>query len=55
MICEDWEMGEAWRKWKRIYGDRDLLEDKIREKFFDDMVNKHDLYFYMGMYYRHTS
>ena len=55
IICEDWELGEAWRKWKRSYGDGNLLEDKIRERFVDYLVNEHDLYFYMGMYYRQPS
>lgn len=55
IMCEDWELGEAWRKWKRRYGDGNVLEAIIRKEFFDDKVNKRDLYFYMGMYYIHPA
>ena len=53
IMCEDWELGESWRKQKRKHGDGDVLHRKIREHFLDYMINERDLYFYMGLHYIH--
>lgn len=47
MICEDWELMEAYRSWKRIYKDPDELEKKLMEKFYIYM-KKRNLHFIVG-------
>ena len=44
----DWEIYQAYRTWKKTYLDRDILFMKLREKFFDWMAVKRDLYFVIG-------
>jgi hypothetical protein len=46
MICTDWEMGEAYRHWRRKYGDS--WEAKFRERFETEMMEKNDTHFYVG-------
>jgi hypothetical protein len=46
LMCSDWEMGEAWRRWKNQYGD-DWIE-KFRQKFEAHMLNDCDTHFYVG-------
>jgi hypothetical protein len=46
MMCTDWEMGEAYRHWRRKYGDG--WEAKFREKFETEMIEKNDTHFYVG-------
>jgi hypothetical protein len=48
IMCEDWELLEAWRSWKIKYKTEDVLWSKVYEKFHDYFINKCDLYFYMG-------
>ncbi len=48
MVCLDWELGQAWRKWKKQYLDESSVAEKVREKFFAHMVEKTDLRFFMG-------
>ena len=44
LMVEDWELGELfWR-----YDDEELACQKVKEKYFDYMVNKCDLYFFLG-------
>jgi hypothetical protein len=50
MQCEDWELFESYRSWGPIYKDPEILWSKIRERYFDWMLEKRDLYFIMGMY-----
>lgn len=49
IICEDWELFEAYRSWWKHYPDVKVLWEKLHQKFFDFMI-KNDLHFYMGMY-----
>lgn len=51
IMCEDWEMLESWRSWKRRYPDRDTLIEKFKGKYFDEML-KRDLYFFVGTHSR---
>ena len=44
IMCEDWEMLESWRNWKRKYPNREILIEKFRDKYLHEMVKK-DLYF----------
>lgn len=51
-ICEDWELLEAFRKWRKRYQPR-VLEEKLREKFLDNMVNKTNFHFFVGTYWKY--
>jgi hypothetical protein len=51
LMCADWEMGEAWRKWRNDYGDQ--WEEKFRQRFEAEMINKYDTYFYVGTVHKH--
>ena len=51
LMCTDWEMGEAWRRWSKDYGSG--WEAKFRERFADDMGGKYDTHFYVGTVHQH--
>jgi hypothetical protein len=51
MICTDWEIGEAYRKWKAEYGDR--WEGKFRQRFESEMISKYDTHLYVGTVHRY--
>lgn len=51
MICTDWEMGESYRKWKASYGDN--WEEKFRQKYEVEMIQKNDTHFYVGTIHGH--
>ncbi len=51
IMCEDWEMLESWRSWKRKYSNREILVGKFRDKYLHEMVKK-DLYFFVGTHSR---
>ncbi|MDR1404177.1 MAG: hypothetical protein LBJ20_01225 [Candidatus Methanoplasma sp.] len=51
IICEDWELYEAFRKWRDIYKDEGETLGKIRDRFFDTFTTKNDLHFIMGTHY----
>lgn len=46
-LCTDWEMAEAYRQWRKQYGDNGW-EAKFREKFERDMIERFDTHFYVG-------
>ena len=46
MMCVDWEIGEAYRSWKRKYGDD--WEAPFRQKFETEMIREKDTYFFVG-------
>lgn len=46
MICTDWEMGQAYRQWRRSYGDK--WETAFRQRFETEMIDKFDTHFYVG-------
>ncbi|SDK21519.1 hypothetical protein [Methanoculleus thermophilus] len=50
ILCEDWELLEAYRRWGREYGDIQILWEKLYEKFYTWMINERDLYFVVGMH-----
>ncbi len=50
ILCEDWELLEAWRSWQNKYKTEELLWSKIYEKFHDYFINKTNVHFYMGMH-----
>jgi hypothetical protein len=51
--CTDWEMGESYRSWRRKYG-KDW-EAKFREKYEEDLIEKHDLHFFVGTLHQHPN
>lgn len=51
MGCTDWEMAEAYRRWKTKY--RAGWEAKFRERFERDMIEKFDTHFYVGTLHQH--
>jgi hypothetical protein len=57
MLCEDWEVSELFRNCKKKLGeagyeDLDAVCRKVKEKMFDFMKQKKDLYFVVGTEYR---
>jgi hypothetical protein len=51
---EDWEIGEAYRKWRReLYPDPNVLKQKILKKFLDDPRAAGNLYLFLGTHSRH--
>jgi len=55
ILCEDWELYESLRAWKSRYETRELLWEKLHEKFYDWMVDTRELFFIMGMFSRFPS
>ena len=46
---EDWEIGALfWNCLKKYDGDEEKANQKVREKYFEEFINKKDLYFFMG-------
>jgi len=50
ILCEDWELLEAYRTWGPKYGNVQILWEKLYDKFYTSMINARDLYFVVGMY-----
>jgi hypothetical protein len=50
-ICTDWEMGQAWRSWSKEYADQ--WEEKFRQRFEKEMIEKYDTHFYVGTVHQH--
>lgn len=45
----DWEIGEAYRDWRRKYPTQEVLLEKIRERWLDGMCSAaKDVYFFTG-------
>jgi hypothetical protein len=53
MICTDWEMGQAYRSWRREYGDE--WETKFRQRFETEMIEKNETYFFVGTVHKHPA
>ncbi len=51
MICTDWEMGQAYRAWRKEYGDQ--WEAKFRQRFETEMIQKNDTHFFVGTVHQH--
>lgn len=53
LMIHDWELNESYRRWRRRYKDEELLLDKIKQKWLDDVCgHKKDVYFYVGTVWR---
>ncbi len=49
LMIEDWELGELyWNCLKSSNGDEEIACQKVRAKYFDYMVNKCNLHFFLG-------
>jgi hypothetical protein len=46
LTCFDWEMGVAYRNWRRRHGDN--WQQVFRETFETKMMNKNDTHFFVG-------
>jgi hypothetical protein len=46
LTCFDWEIGQAYRGWRRKYGDK--WEKPFRNKFENEMINEKDTHFFVG-------
>lgn len=45
----DWEIGQAYRDWQWKYKTQDLLLEKIKERWLDNMCSSNnDVYFFVG-------
>jgi len=53
LMCTDWEMSEAYRKWRSEYGDG--WEEKFRQRFEAEMIQKYDTHFYVGTVASHPN
>lgn len=51
IICTDWEMAESWRSWKTQYGNK--WEEKFRQRFEKEMIEKYDTHFFVGTIHQH--
>jgi hypothetical protein len=53
MLCTDWEMGQAYRRWRREYGTG--WEAAFRHRFEGEMIRKYDTHFYVGTIHQHPN
>lgn len=53
MLCTDWEMGEAYRRWRSQYGDH--WEAAFRNRFEKEMIDKFDTHFFVGTVHQFPS
>ena len=51
MMCTDWEMGAAYRRWRQDYGAD--WEKPFRNRFEAEMINKNYTHFYVGTIHQH--
>ena len=52
-ICTDWEMGQSYRSWRSAYGTS--WQDKFRERYGHDMMERNDTSFFVGTVHRHPN
>ena len=53
MMCSDWEMSEAYRRWRREYGED--WEEKFRQKFEREMRDTKETSFDVGTVRQHPN
>jgi hypothetical protein len=51
MSCTDWEMAEAYRRWRKDYGLG--WESAFRQRFERDMIERNDTHFFVGTVHQH--
>ncbi|MBI4322089.1 MAG: hypothetical protein HY675_26660 [Chloroflexi bacterium] len=53
MQCLDWEIYQAYRRWKKRYSDVTDFESKFLLRFKDEMINRNDTHFFVGTLVAH--
>ncbi|MFC2041168.1 hypothetical protein ACFLTY_02465 [Chloroflexota bacterium] len=53
LVCVDWELGQAYRRWKHEYGNK--WEWAINNRFETEMILKYDTYFFVGTVHGHPA
>jgi hypothetical protein len=53
MSCLDWEIRQSYRKWSRQYGTE--WEEKFRQRFEHDMIERLDTHFFVGTLHQFPS
>lgn len=53
MLCTDWELSQAYRKWNVQYPDS--WEGKLRQKFEHDMIERKDTHLFVGTVKAHPA
>jgi hypothetical protein len=49
LLIEDWELGQLyWNCLKSSNNDEKIACEKVKQKYFNEFVNKKDLYFFLG-------
>lgn len=51
LVCVDWELGQAYRQWRRKYGTD--WESAIVDRFETDMILTYDTHFFVGTIHGH--
>ena len=51
LLCVDWEVGQAYRRWKREYGAK--WEWAMNNRFETDMILRFNTYFFVGTIHGH--
>lgn len=54
MMCTDWEMGASYRRWRSDYGEAGW-EEKFRQRYETEMIEKLDTHFYVGTVAAHPN
>lgn len=55
IMCEDIEAGQLYWRLRERYDSIDVVEEKMKEKFVEWMIEGRDLFFMMGTHYRWKS
>lgn len=53
LSCTDWEMGQSYRSWRTKYPMN--WEEKFRQKFEVEMINRYDTHFFVGTVHQHPN
>lgn len=53
LMIEDWEIEELYFNCLKKYQSEAIACQKVKEKYFDTFVNKHDVYLFLGTQYQH--
>jgi hypothetical protein len=53
MLCTDWEIGQAYRRWRVEYGSR--WERPFRNRFEKEIIDKFDTHFFVGTVHQYPS
>jgi hypothetical protein len=51
LMCTDWEMGQSYRAWTKLYGTN--WQSKFRYRYETEMILENETYFYVGTMHDH--